>query len=186
MSVKNNTNFIRDILYLLSTIRNGSINTAAEQNGIKPANLSKLLTGLEETLGCKLLERSSRGVRPTKEGKEIFELSSVLEQGLEKLEKLRKDSFVNPHHVNIYISENMQLNCLNEFTTTYPDLDVTLIDSESIADVAVLNQPPLYINTSFTKCSIGNNLSQTVWISCDERHKSALLLFDFIIAKLLP
>lgn len=185
MNIKTNISFIRSILYLQAVIRSGTISRTAATNGIKAANLSKLLTVLETELGCKLLERNSRGVTPTKKGKRIYTIALELEHALAELENIRKTKLINPNQINFYISQDMKIDNIEAFSIKYPNILLTQVEEEHIADIAVLNHFPEDASASYTRCTIGNSIKQEVWITCNEKHPSAMLLYDFIIEKLL-
>ncbi len=57
---------------LVRTIDLGSINAAARELFISPPSLHQRLGTLEAELGCTLLERCPRGVRPTAEGTRMY------------------------------------------------------------------------------------------------------------------
>lgn len=185
MNIKNSITFIRSILYLQAVIRCGTISHTAAANGIKAANLSKLLTELETELGCKLLDRNSRGVTPTKMGKRIYTIALELEHALAELENICKTKLINPNQINYYISEDMEINDIEAFSSLYPNIIITKTEEEYTADIAVLNHFPEDASASYTRCAIGNNIKQEIWITCNEKHPSAMLLYDFIIEKLL-
>ena len=66
MTIKNNLALIRRLLYFYAVIENGRINITAERNGIKAANLSKMLTELEKEIGRSQIPKSA-DPRPVKE-----------------------------------------------------------------------------------------------------------------------
>lgn len=185
MSIKNNISLIRSILYLQDVIRSGTISHTAMQNGIKPSNLSKLLSELEEALGCELLIRNTKGIFPTTHGQTIYNIAVELEKTLHKFENICQNHFINPDELNIYISESLDIPCLNEFQSTNKQLQLITCGDYRVADFAVLNHEPDNTNFSCTQSHIGNNIHQKIWIICNEKHQAALEIFDFIIVKLL-
>ena len=116
MTIKNNLALIRRLLYFYAVIENGRINITAERNGIKAANLSKMLTELEKEIGAPLLERSNQGVKPTVLGQKIYQLSKELSQNISFLLDQTTE-----HNMEAEISycfpENFHLNNLEEFHT---------------------------------------------------------------------
>ena len=76
MSVKSKTTLFRDLLYFKEVVAAQQISAAAEKNGIKPSNLSKIIQNLEIMTTRKLFKRSSRGFEPTSEAL-IFVLKSL-------------------------------------------------------------------------------------------------------------
>lgn len=185
MNIKNSINFIRAVLYLQAVIRSGAICRTASVNGIKAANLSKILNLLEKEIGCRLLDRTSRGVTPTKEGKKIYTIALELEHSLAQLEEISKTKLINPNRLNIYISKELKIECLDEFFEKNKHINFIFTEDEFSADLAVLNHYPDTPDCSYTHCTIGKEIKQNIWITCCEKHPSALSLYDFIIAKLL-
>ena len=57
---------------LVRAIESGSINAAARELFVTPPSLHQRIVALEAELGCTLLERDRRGVRPTEEGKRLY------------------------------------------------------------------------------------------------------------------
>ena len=54
--------------YALEIEKAGSIRKAADNLYMGQPNLSRALSELEESIGIRIFERSSQGVRPTKDG----------------------------------------------------------------------------------------------------------------------
>lgn len=185
MNVKWYSSFVRNILYFQSVIRNKTIAKTAQLNGIKPGNLSKLISELEQTVGCLLLDRSVKGVTPTREGQRIYELGLRLENTINEIKNLQSTAFINPQHIYIYIASDVEIPCLNEFIQKHPELKIINTEDINYSDLAVLNQKPENPDISYTHCTLGNEFRQNIWITCNEKHPNAMLLFDFIIAKIV-
>jgi DNA-binding transcriptional LysR family regulator len=82
----------RDLQVFLAVVECGSMGKAATQLGITQPAVSELISGLEETIGVRLFDRSPRGVEPTiyarallKRGVAAFD---ELKQGLRDIEYL--------------------------------------------------------------------------------------------------
>ena len=179
MTIKNNLALIRRLLYFYAVIENGRINITAERNGIKAANLSKMLTELEEEIGAPLLERSNQGVKPTVLGQKIYQLSKELSQNISFLLDQTTE-----HNMEAEISycfpENFRLNNLEEFHTRHPD--ILLIEEKSPrADVIVSYQKlPDDVSRIIIKNNFGNTITQTIWVSCRRDLEAAVLFAEFI------
>lgn len=59
---------IRVLRYFLAVCREGTMSRAAEMLHVAQPTLSRQIAELETELGCRLLERHSRGVKPTERG----------------------------------------------------------------------------------------------------------------------
>ncbi|SER54718.1 LysR family transcriptional regulator [Lachnobacterium bovis] len=109
----------------------GNISKAAKQLYISQPAISKSIQKLEETLGCKLFSRSSRGVILTEEGaliythvKEAFETLDIGE------EKLRRSLELGMGHLKIGVSstlcKSMLMPYLKAFIETHPHISISI------------------------------------------------------------
>jgi DNA-binding transcriptional LysR family regulator len=73
---------LADLRIFLTIMRSGSFKGAAIQLGLTPSAVSHAMRRLEERLGTKLLNRSSRAVSPTDVGRE---LAQRIEEGFDKI-----------------------------------------------------------------------------------------------------
>ena len=81
MTQKNRIDFA-DLKVFLSIVRWGSFKSAAKELGLTPSALSHAIRRLEDRLGAKLLNRTSRAVSPTFLG---LDLAERLEDGFNKI-----------------------------------------------------------------------------------------------------
>ncbi|BAN49603.1 LysR family transcriptional regulator [Metapseudomonas resinovorans] len=68
----NNDPFLRDLLLFCSVARRSSFIAGANELGISPAHVSKRIAMLEESLGVKLFNRTTRRVNITADGEAAF------------------------------------------------------------------------------------------------------------------
>ena len=71
-TIKTKITFLRELLALKEIIDTGQIQAAAERNGIKYSNMSKLIQDLESRFKTNLLIRSSSGSLPTNTTRQIY------------------------------------------------------------------------------------------------------------------
>jgi DNA-binding transcriptional LysR family regulator len=80
----------RDLQVFLAVVQCGSMGKAAAQFGITQPSVSELISGLESTVGFRLLDRNSQGVEPTVYGQALLKRAIAafdeLKQGLRDLE----------------------------------------------------------------------------------------------------
>jgi DNA-binding transcriptional LysR family regulator len=69
---------LRQLNVLIAVVEHGSMAKAAERLAISQPVISKMIAGLEQTLGVPLLERSRLGVEPTLYGKALLKRSIAL------------------------------------------------------------------------------------------------------------
>ena len=63
---------LRELRLFVATVRAGSIVKAANEAGVTQPALSKVVAGLEATLGVRLFDRTNRGVLPTPYGDALY------------------------------------------------------------------------------------------------------------------
>ncbi|MBR5625471.1 MAG: LysR family transcriptional regulator [Alphaproteobacteria bacterium] len=88
-TIKSKVSLLRELLVLKEVIDTGQIFAAAERNGIKHSNMSKMLTELETRFAAKLLVRSPAGCVPTNMARQIYSdverISEILDSILDNL-----------------------------------------------------------------------------------------------------
>lgn len=70
----------------IEVLRNASLAATARRRGIDPSAVSRIISGLEDELGVRLLQRTTRKIAPTEAGVRFF---AQLEPILEEFEKAR-------------------------------------------------------------------------------------------------
>lgn len=79
-TIKTKVTLLRELLALKEVIDAGQIQAAAERNGIKHSNMSKLITDLEARFKARLLIRSSSGSVPTNTTRQVYaEIESIVD-----------------------------------------------------------------------------------------------------------
>lgn len=126
----------KKLAYFLRLHENGNITHTAKEAFLTQSALTKMIQGWEEEFHCKLLTRSRKGVRFTREG----ELFVTLCQQVLALEKtFREDVSSAADELTGSITIGVSLNymsrhfptILRRFTQTYPRVHLTVIDSHS-------------------------------------------------------
>ncbi len=81
---------LRDLHILLAVVQAGSMAKAAAQLSLTQPTISKAIAEMESALGVPLLDRSSKGVEPTRYGRTLVTRSTVvfdeLRQGVKEIE----------------------------------------------------------------------------------------------------
>ena len=71
-TIKTKITFLRELLALKEVIDLGQIQAAADRNGIKHSNMSKIISDLEARFKTRLLIRSSAGSVPTNATRQLY------------------------------------------------------------------------------------------------------------------
>ena len=109
----------------------GNISKAAKELYISQPAISKSIQNLEESVGCKLFSRSSRGVVLTDEGKLLYEhVSEAFETLTMGEEKLKRSIELGVGHLKIGVSSTLckylLLPYLKEFIRQNPHISISI------------------------------------------------------------
>lgn len=109
----------------------GNISKAAKELYISQPAISKSIQRLEESVGCKLFSRSSRGVVLTDEGKLLYEhVSEAFETLTMGEEKLKRSIELGVGHLKIGVSSTLckylLLPYLKEFIRQNPHISISI------------------------------------------------------------
>lgn len=137
---------LRDLELFCEVALRGSFSKAAKVHHISQPAASEIVKGLEEQLGCELLNRAIRPLELTPEGRIYYDGCRELLDGYRRLEDRilqRRDKVVGPVRVAaIYSVGLLQMDCyVKEFERLYPDaaLDLQYVHPEQ-ALTSVLNE----------------------------------------------
>ena len=117
---------------IFNTVANtGNISKAAKELYISQPAISKSIQKLEESVGCKLFSRSSRGVVLTDEGKLLYEhVSEAFETLTMGEEKLKRSIELGVGHLKIGVSSTLckylLLPYLKEFIRQNPHISISI------------------------------------------------------------
>lgn len=117
------------IFYTVAKTKN--ISKAAKELYISQPAISKSIQKLEDSLGCELFRRSSRGVLLTEEGELLFtHVSSAFETLSLGEDKLKNSLELGVGHLKIGVSSTLckyiLLPYLKEFTKKYPHINISI------------------------------------------------------------
>lgn len=142
----------------------GNISRAAKELYISQPAISKSIQKLEESVGTKLFQRSSRGVTLTPEGELLYEhVKAAFETLNQGEEKLRRSIELGVGHLTIGVSSTLckylLLPYLKEFIKKYPHISISischstnhtlkLLEEEKI-DIGLIGKPDSLKNINF-------------------------------------
>ena len=132
---------LRDLELFCEVAHQGSFSKAAKAYGVSQPATSETIKSLEEQLGCELLNRASRPLQLTPEGRIYFDGCRELLDGYRRLEDRilqRRDKVVGTVRVaSIYSVGLLQMDCyVKEFERLYPDaaLDLQYLHPEQVLE----------------------------------------------------
>lgn len=151
-----NWNFYRVFYYVYKC---GTTSAAANELHIAQSAVSHNMKQLEDTLGCKLFERSSYGMKPTAMGKLLYEQISEAISAIETAEQVIEAEISAAHKIiNIGVSDITLQFFLVPYLESYgrrnPDVEVNLFHCRNVdellqlfkekkIDFAVLHDAPI-------------------------------------------
>lgn len=132
-------NSIADLTTFVLVVRAGTLTEAARRLGLSAASISKRMTRLEAELGIRLLNRSSRSMSLTEEGKELYHRLVVILDDLDDSISAVARSGDNAKGVLRVVStsglgRNRIAPLVSDFTREHPELAVQLHLSDKHID----------------------------------------------------
>lgn len=85
-----------DMLLFVAVVREGGFTSAARELGLTKQSVSERVARLEERLGVRLLERTTRRVRPTDAGEAYYERCSLIAAQIEEANALVREREAEP------------------------------------------------------------------------------------------
>jgi DNA-binding transcriptional LysR family regulator len=131
---------LSDLAAFHTIARERSFRGAARKRGVSPSSLSESLRRLEERLGVRLLNRTTRSVTPTEAGERLLErLAPALGEVASALSQLDsfRDSPAGTLRLNVpVIAAKLFLPDLaNRFLQRYPKITLEVVAEDSFIDV---------------------------------------------------
>ena len=120
---------IHELRTLIKVVQTGSFTQAAERLNTHKAHVSRTISQLEEKLGVRLLERSTRALRLTEIGREVFERAVGIVEAVEDTERAAQRLWAEPGGI-------LRLTCgtefgmmvvsrwINQFLQDYPQISI--------------------------------------------------------------
>jgi len=129
-----------EMMVFVRVVEAGSFSEAARLLHMTPSTVSKLIARLEERVGVRLVERSTRRLSLTKEGQFYYERSQELLAELDETEQQLAQGGNRPHGVvRVNASVTFGVRALEPllpgFWEAYPDIIVDLSLSDEIVDL---------------------------------------------------
>jgi DNA-binding transcriptional LysR family regulator len=129
-----------ELQIFVCVIECGSISAAAEQVGQTPSAVSRTLSRLEAKLDTTLINRTTRRMDLTEEGKYFFEQAKLILDQMEQLEERLSSRQQTPSgRLRINAASPFMLHAvvpyIDEFRRLYPDIQLELNSNDLIIDL---------------------------------------------------
>ena len=128
----------------VSVVQNGSLSSAGRELGLSPASVSRHIGALEESLGCRLVNRTSRKLTLTEAGELYYaKVGDILQQIAEANDSV-SELTARPRgtlrvHSRVLVGHLHVMPVLPEFLARYPEVTVDLRMSNRVIDVVEQN-----------------------------------------------
>lgn len=129
-TIKTRVTLLKELLALKEVIDTGQIQIAANKNGIKHSNMSKLISDLETRLNATVLQRTPAGSLPTNATPEIYSAIETICSTLDKIEQVTPEKELTGY-ISIMVAEGLVgsyvLRELSRFYASYPKIRLDLL-----------------------------------------------------------
>jgi len=128
------------IAVFVKVVEAGSFSTAARRLGIPKTTVSAKVAGLEERLGVRLLQRTTRKLRMTEAGEKYYHHCAIATREVELAEAALQSTKERPHGVlkvtaPVDFGRAALPRIVRAYTAKYPDVSVELILTNRIVDL---------------------------------------------------
>ncbi|MBJ7262919.1 MAG: LysR family transcriptional regulator [Burkholderiaceae bacterium] len=131
---------LNDLYYFTKVVEHGGFSAAARALNIPKSRLSRRIAGLEDELGIRLLQRSTRRVRLSLAGERFLqhcrEMSSSARAALDAVQQM-KSAPAGPVRIScpVPIAHQMLAPVLPEFLALWPDVSVEVVVTNRRVDL---------------------------------------------------
>lgn len=135
---------LRAMELFIRSVNSGSFSAAGRDAGMSPAAVSRLISGLEDRLGAKLLNRTSRSMSLTEAGEIYMRQAEVILQQVSQAEVSVSDLSSTPSgtlrvHSWTFVGSQFIAPLIPAFLKLYPGISVKLMLSNTHVDLAEHN-----------------------------------------------
>ena len=135
---------MQPIRIFVAVVQNGSLSSAGRQLGLSPASVSRHIRALEESLGCRLVNRTSRQLTLTEAGELYYAKVGEILQQIAEANASVAELQAQPRgtlrvHSRVLVGHLHLVPVLPEFLARYPEVSVDLLMSNRVIDVVEQN-----------------------------------------------
>ena len=131
---------VANVGVLAAIVEGGSFARAAEALGLSPSGVSRAISRLEQRVGVRLLDRTTRSVTLTDEGKRLYSEIGPLLSGIEDAftQTASSSTVVRGRlrvNVDAFFSRLMLSAHVSRFLERYPEISLDLITRDQLGDL---------------------------------------------------
>ncbi|WP_305810476.1 LysR family transcriptional regulator [Photobacterium leiognathi] len=132
------------LLYFNCVVETGSISEASRVFDVQPSSISRQLVVLEQELGVRLLNKTTRNVGLTEAGYKYYEFSQRIVAEFDEAKRAVNDLQDNPKgklkvSMTVGFGENVVMPLIPEFINLYPNINIELELTERVVDLVEEN-----------------------------------------------
>ena len=133
-------NLFNSIVLFVKTVESGSFSAVGRQLHMAPSSISRQINALEQELGIRLLQRSTRSINLTEAGEIYYEKVNKVLTDLEEAKLAISQLQTTPKgalriNVAIPLGEKILAPLIPEFLKKYPDLKIDLMLEDRAIDL---------------------------------------------------
>lgn len=132
------------LLYFNCVVETGSISEASRIFDVQPSSISRQLAVLEQELGVRLLNKTTRNTGLTEAGHKYYEFSQRIVSEFDQAKRVVNDLQEKPKgklkvSMTVGFGESVILPLIAKFMSLYPDIDIKLELTERVVDLVEEN-----------------------------------------------
>ena len=128
------------LLYFNCVVETGSISEASRVFDVQPSSISRQLSALEQELGVRLLNKTTRNIGLTEAGRKYYDYSQRIVAEFDQAKRAVNDLQDNPKgklkiSMTVGFGESIILPLMSEFMALYPNIELELELTERVVDL---------------------------------------------------
>lgn len=132
------------LMYFNCVVETGSISKASRIFDVQPSSISRQLAALEQELGVRLLNKTTRNTGLTEAGHKYYEFSQRIVAEFDAAKRAVNDLQEKPKgqlkiSMTVGFGESVVLPLMNEFMSLYPNIELQLELTERVVDLVEEN-----------------------------------------------
>jgi len=132
------------LLYFNCVVDTGSISEASRVFDVQPSSISRQLSALEQELGVRLLNKTTRNIGLTEAGQKYYAYSQRIVAEFDQAKRAVNDLQENPKgtlkvSMTVGFGESIILPLMSEFMALYPNIELELELTERVVDLVEEN-----------------------------------------------
>lgn len=132
------------LLYFNCVVEKGSISEASRIFDVQPSSISRQLAALEQDLGVRLLNKTTRNTGLTEAGRKYYEFSQRIVSEFDEAKRAVNDLQESPIgklkiSMTVGFGESVVLPLIPQFMLQYPNIDVDIELTERVVDLVEEN-----------------------------------------------